>query len=54
MDYRHSSHATHYEQIARSLNTVAQHVYEIAHGKRLRGYDDFVIQDRLFRAGILR
>ncbi len=42
-DYKHSSHVAIYERIAKELNATAQHVYEIAHGKRILCHDDYVI-----------
>ena len=54
MDYKSSDHSSIYEKIAKELNSKAQHVYEIAHGKACKCHDDFVIADRLIRNGILR
>ena len=53
-NYKSSDHSSIYEKIAKELNNKAQHVYEIAHGKACKCYDDFVIADRLIRNGILR
>lgn len=52
-DYRLSKHADFYEKIGKQLNTSAQHVYEIAHGKAFRNYDDKVIGHELAAAGII-
>lgn len=53
-DYKSSDNSSIYEKIAKELNNKAQHVYEIAHGKACKCYDDFVITDRLIQNGILR
>ena len=52
-DYSSSKHSGVYEKIAHELNSSAQHVYEIAHGKKIENYDDFVILDRLLKYGII-
>ena len=52
--YKLSKHAGIYEKIASELNSDAQHVYELAHGKTVKCYDDFVIIDRLFQCKILK
>lgn len=52
-DYLSSEKFLVYERIAEELNNDAQHVYEIAHGKECRYYDDFVIVEHLYRHGIL-
>lgn len=52
-DYKQSSHVEEYEQIAARLDTAAQHVYEIAHGKAVRCYDDRVILCALKQARIV-
>lgn len=52
-DYRMSQHVTCYEKIATYLNTSAQHVYEIAHGKAFCNHDDRVIWHELIVAGIV-
>lgn len=52
-DYSSSKHSGVYEKIARELNSSAQHVYDIAHGKSVDSYDDFVILDRLLKHGIV-
>ena len=52
-DYLSSEKSLVYERIAEELNNDAQHVYEIAHGKGCRCYDDFVIVEHLYRHGIL-
>jgi hypothetical protein len=51
--YKQSSNASVYEQIADKLKTTTQHVYEIAHGKGLVCFDDFVIRDHLCQTGIV-
>ena len=53
-NYHRSSHATTYEQIAYCLGSSPQHVYEIAHGKYLRDFDDKVIEQYLIDAGIIK
>ena len=53
-DYSSSEHSEIYEKIARELNSNAQHVYELAHGRKLECYDDYVILSSLLRHGILR
>ena len=45
--YKQSSHVPDYERIACELGTNAQHVYEIAHGKTIADFDDYVIYKRL-------
>ena len=52
-DYLSSENSLVYERIAEELNNNAQHVYELAHGKTCRCYDDFVIVEHLYRHGIL-
>ena len=52
-DYKTSENADKYEKIASELDSTPQHVYEIAHGKPLRSYDDYVIYDRLCHYGIV-
>ena len=52
--YSTSSHATTYEEIAKRLGATAQHIYEIAHGKGVKTYDDRVILDELVKAKILK
>lgn len=52
-DYRESSHAAFYEMLAIKLNTKAQHIYEIAHGKELACYDDRVIWSFLVQEGVV-
>ena len=53
-DYQSSSIASTYEMIAFGLNSNAQHVYEIAHGKPVKCHDDYVVYDRLCQYGIIR
>lgn len=53
-NYKLSKHSDIYESIASELSSNAQHVYEIAHGKKINSYDDFVILDRLKRCEILK
>ena len=43
-----------YEKVASELDSDPQHIYEIAHGKALYSYDDYVIYDCLCRYGIVR
>ncbi len=45
--YEGSAHQKLYEEIAKDLNADPQHVYEIAHGKRIRCYDDEAILEQL-------
>ena len=52
-DYKTSERAAVYEKIASELGQTPQHVYEIAHGKEIKCYDDAVIHDRLIQNGIL-
>ena len=52
--YQSSKHSEIYEQIAKGLDSNAQHVYEIAHGKSVNIYDDFVILDQLRKYKILK
>lgn len=52
-NYAMSQHADCYEKIAKYLNTTPQHVYEIAHGKTFRNYDDKVIGYELTSSGII-
>ena len=53
-DYRKSRHRKIYEQIAERHNCEAQHVYEIAHGKRVREFDDRLVREALVVEGILQ
>lgn len=53
-DYRNSMHKDVYEQIAGEYNCSPQHVYEIAHGKRVKGFDDRLVREALVTAGILQ
>jgi len=52
-DYRQSRYASVYLCIAKDLRTEAQHVYEIAHGKSVKSFDDYVILDRLCQDKII-
>ena len=52
-DYRNSVHRADYEQIAQMHNCSPQHVYEIAHGKRVKEFDDRLVREALVMAGIL-
>lgn len=52
-DYTTSDHAAVYEKIANNLNTSPQHVYEIAHGKGVKTYDDRVIWSELIMENII-
>ncbi len=53
-DYRKSQHKEMYEQIAEKHNCAPQHVYEIAHGKKIRGFDDRLLREALVNAGIMQ
>lgn len=53
-DYRISHHRADYEQIAQKHNCSPQHVYEIAHGKRVKGFDDRLVREALVMAGIVQ
>lgn len=52
--YKMSERASVYEKIADELNNDAQHVYEIAHGKEVKSFDDLVICNRLSLYGIVK
>lgn len=52
--YKLSERASIYEKIAAELNNEAQHVYEIAHGKSPKCFDDLVICNRLSQNGIIK
>lgn len=51
--YKDSSKASVYEKIAKSYNVSPQHVYEIAHGKRVRSVEDNNIFQELLSMGII-
>ena len=53
-DYRKSQHKDEYERIAKRHNCNPQHVYEIAHGKRVTGFDDRLVREALVTVGILQ
>lgn len=53
-DYRRSQHVDLYEKIARKHNCSPQHVYEIAHGRRVREFDDRLIREALVTEGIMQ
>lgn len=53
-DYRSSQHRSDYERIAAKLNCPPQHVYEIAHGKSVREFDDRLVREALVTEGILQ
>ncbi len=52
--YKESPNREKYERIASDLRTNPQHVYEIAHGKSLLSYDDRVIKEQLYQAGLIK
>lgn len=51
--YTQSSNAKTYEEIAREFETVPQHVYELAHGKKRKGEKDEDIWHELWLRGIV-
>jgi len=51
--YRKSSKASVYEKIAEDFKVSPQHVYEIAHGKRIQDKKDRTIFDKLCTMGII-
>jgi len=51
--YTNSSKASVYEKIAKSYNVSPQHVYEIAHGKRVHSVLDNDIFQELVSMGII-
>jgi hypothetical protein len=53
-DYQESQHREVYERIAQTHNCSPQHVYEIAHGKRVREFDDRLVREALVNEGILQ
>ena len=52
--YNNSSKASVYEKIANNYRVSPQHVYEIAHGKKLKSQDDQYIFEELLTKGIIR
>ena len=51
--YENSKKASVYVEIANSFGVTPQHVYEIAHGKRLRSSEDSDIYYQLADKGII-
>ncbi|MDO4994021.1 MAG: hypothetical protein Q4E32_03345 [Bacteroidales bacterium] len=52
-DYRKSQHKDVYEKIANKHKCNPQRVYEIAHGRRVKGFDDRLVREDLITEGIL-
>lgn len=52
--YKNSSRAALYEKMADIYRVPAQHIYEIAHGKRVRSPQDGNIFDDLMTKGIIK
>lgn len=51
--YKHSKKASAYEEIAKYYRVAPQHVYEIAHGKKVKTYDDNLVFEDLVAKGII-
>ena len=52
--YKFSSNASVYKTLARSYSVSPQHVYEIAHGKKVKTRDDRCIFEELRTMGIIK
>ncbi|MBR2770723.1 MAG: hypothetical protein IKD78_01690 [Bacteroidales bacterium] len=51
--YRNSQRASLYEEMASAYKVSPQHIYEIAHGKKVRSAEDARIHDDLISKGII-
>lgn len=51
--YQDSPKAAIYEEVAKYYHVPPQHVYEIAHGKKLKSYDDNLVFEDLVAKGII-